>query len=98
MKVWRGRCRDRIRKCLIALDGIANSGTWCVVLLASALEVSQAGTMPMPRFSTRHRSPLALPVALCGCACVAWADLMTLPHRRNRKAAARAKSQRGVLS
>jgi hypothetical protein len=39
MKVWRGRCRDRIRKCLIVLDGIANSGTWCVVLLASALEV-----------------------------------------------------------
>jgi hypothetical protein len=26
MKVWRGRCRDRIRKCLIALDGIASSG------------------------------------------------------------------------
>jgi hypothetical protein len=25
-RVWRGRCRDRIWKCLIALDGIASSG------------------------------------------------------------------------
>jgi hypothetical protein len=26
MNVWHGGCRDRIRKCLIALDGIASSG------------------------------------------------------------------------